>query len=125
MMKCVKTRFAKTVLGALVLCPAFSSVRAEVFNDAAVWIREFRDLDGDGGIDDARDVPDARNVNAASAVKLYGTAANRVVSRDDTVDPYTGREVRDVSFCNLPQPLYVSPVDNQTVVGDFSSFGIL
>ena len=100
-------------------------LQASVFNDAAFWVREFRDADADGMIENANDVADARNINGESTVTLYGTPEGRIVSIEDIVNPYTGKTIVSAPCCYFPQSIYVSPKDNTTIVGDFSSFGVL
>ena len=100
-------------------------LQASVFNDAAFWVREFRDADADGMIENANDVADARNINGESTVTLYGTPEGRIVSIEDIVNPYTGKTIVAAPCCYFPQSIYVLPKDNTTIVGDFSSFGVL
>ena len=102
-----------------------ATLQANVFNDTAFWIREFRDADADGMIENANDVADARNINGESTVTLYGTPEGRIVSIEDIVNPYTGKTIVAAPCCYFPQSIYVLPKDNTTIVGDFSSFGVL
>ena len=91
-------------------------LQASVFNDAAFWVREFRDADADGMIENANDVADARNINGESTVTLYGTPEGRIVSIEDIVNPYTGKTIVSAPCCYFPQSIYVSPKDNTTIV---------
>ena len=101
------------------LLPPTGPLGASVFDDAAIWIRGFRDADGDGRIGIAADVPDARSACTAIPCTLYGSASNRHCRAENVVCPYAGRTMSAVPCCYLPQPV------DEAGLGVFGSFAVL
>lgn len=90
---------------------------AGVFDDAAFWVRGFRDGNDDGLVAGGTDVPDARNANASANVMASGVAASRIWREETVVCPYSG-ETFTAPCCYLAQT--ANETDNLSFCANFS-----
>ena len=90
---------------------------AGVFDDAAFWVRGFRDGNDDGLVAGGTDVPDARNANASANVTASGVAASRIWREETVVCPYSG-ETFTAPCCYLAQT--TNETDNLSYCANFS-----
>ena len=120
----IRTGKTAVILSIAAMCAA--TLQAGVFDDAAVWIREFRDVNRNGNIDDAGEVPDARNVlSPMSGLICYGSASGRECRTENVACAYSGRTMQ-IPCCHLPQVVSPTLVDGKEIyLGNFCSFGVL
>ena len=92
----------------------FAAPTGSVFDDAQLWIKGWRDADGNGSVDRASNMPDARDAAASQMgeCSFYGADTNRLMRVEDVPCPYSGVTLRSAPCLYLAQCMNVDMKGN-------------